>query len=242
MSALILLPNTLHEEEHIDRVFPPLVAEKVLALDGLIAESEKEARRYLKRFVFPEGRSFRDIPIRLLNEHTTKEGLKELIQPLLNGETWGVISDAGLPCLADPGANLVALARKHGLSIEAVTGPSSLFLALMLSGLSAQKFAFHGYLMREASPLRLQIKELEKQSLECMQTQLCIEAPYRSTQLLQALVQELSAETMLSVCVNLTSPEEKVWTLPVREWKKKTLPDLHKQPAIFLFLAERLGK
>lgn len=235
MSFLILLPNVLHEEEDSSRVFPPLVQKKVSSLQGLIAENEKEARRYLKRFTFPEGRSFRDIPIRLLNEHTTKEELLELIKPLLRGETWGLISDAGLPCLADPGANLVALARKNSIAIEAIPGPSSLFLALMLSGLSAQKFAFHGYLERDLLRLRAQIKGLEKQSLELNQTELCIEAPYRSQQLLEVLIHELNPSTFLSVCSNLTAPDELIWTLSIKEWRKKTLPDLHKKPTIFLF-------
>ncbi len=238
MASLILLPNVLHDgEEDIRNVFPPLVQDKVVSLQGLIAESEKEARRYLKRFVFPEGRTFREVPLRLLNEHTTPQELQDLLEPLLKGETWGLISDAGLPCLADPGASLVALARKRGVCIEAVSGPSSLFLALMLSGLSAQKFTFHGYLEREPLKIRAQIKELEKQSLQLRQTQLCIEAPYRSQSLLQALIAELSPSTILSVCVNLTAPDQAVWTLPVKEWKKMTLPEIHKKPAIFLFFA-----
>ena len=238
MASLILLPNVLHDgEEEVRNVFPPIVQDKVISLQGLIAESEKEARRYLKRFVFPEGRTFREVPLRLLNEHTLPEELQNLLDPLIRGETWGLISDAGLPCLADPGASLVALARKKGISIEAVPGPSSIFLSLMLSGLSAQKFAFHGYLERDSSKLRMQIKELEKQALQQHQTQLCIEAPYRSQSLLQALVLELSPQSTLSVCVNLTAPDQEVWTFSVKEWKKKTLPEIHKKPAIFLFSA-----
>jgi len=238
MPSLILLPNVLHEgEEDIKNVFPPIVQDKVVALQGLIAESEKEARRYLKRFTFPEGRTFREVPLRLLNEHTTPQELNDLLKPLVKGETWGLISDAGLPCLADPGANLVAIARKRGIAIEAIPGPSSLFLALMLSGLSAQRFTFHGYLEREPSKLASQIKELEKQSLKNHQTQMCIEAPYRSQNLLQALIQELAPSTVLSTCVKLTAPDQAVWTLPVKEWRKKPLPDLHKKPAVFLFFA-----
>ncbi len=238
MASLILLPNVLHDgEEDIRRVFPAIVQDKVVSLHGLIAENEKEARRYLKRFIFPEGRTFREVPIRLLNEHTTPQELAELLEPLLSGETWGLISDAGLPCLADPGANLVALARKKGVSIEAVSGPSSLFLALMLSGLSAQNFTFHGYLERDPVRICSQIKELEKKSQQFQQTQLCIEAPYRSQSLLNALIKNLSPSTTLSICVNLTAPDELVWTFPVKEWLKKNLPDLHKKPTIFLFSA-----
>ena len=137
---LLLLPNVLSEEESTFCHLALDLGKKIGSLDGLIAESEKGGRRYLKRFTFPEGRTFRDVPIRLLNEHTESKQLNELLDPILKGETWGIVSDAGLPCIADPGALLVSLARKKGVNIEAISGPSSVFLALMLSGLSAQKF------------------------------------------------------------------------------------------------------
>lgn len=236
--TLILLPNVLFDEcVDTSSFFPPALNQKVVSLQGLITESEKEARKYLKRFVFPEGKTFREVPLRLLNEHTKKEELEELLEPLLKGETWGLISDAGLPCLADPGANLVALARRKNVEIEAVSGPSSIFLALMLSGLSGQSFAFHGYLERDANKIREQVKDLEKESLKYRQTKLCIEAPYRSQALLETLIKELSPSTILSVCSSLTSPDEQVWTFPVKEWRQKNLPDLHKKPVIFLFQA-----
>lgn len=238
LSTLILLPNLLHEEEVDFRHFlPMIVEEKVLSLDGIIAESEKAARRYLKRFTYPEGRSFREVPIRLLNEHTVSADLEELLAPVLKGERWGLISDAGLPCLADPGANLVALARLKKIKVEAVSGPSSLFLALMLSGLSAQRFWFYGYLEREPALLRSEIKKLEKESLQQKTTLLCIEAPYRSQALFQALVQELDPSSKLSVCVNLTASDEQVSTFSVKEWRKLSPPDLHKKPVIFVFAA-----
>lgn len=235
-STLILLPNLLHEEEvDFHDFLPAIVEEKVLSLNGIIAESEKAARRYLKRFSYPEGRSFREIPIRLLNEHTASSDLEELLAPLLVGERWGLISDAGLPCLADPGANLVALARKKNIKVEAISGPSSLFLALMLSGLSAQRFWFYGYLERDPQLLRAEIKKLEKESLEKKTTILCIEAPYRSQTLFQALTQELDPSIQLSVCVNLTASNEDVFSFSVKEWKKRPIPDLHKKTVVFVF-------
>ncbi len=228
----------LHEETcDLSLVFPPAVEKCVGSLQGLIAENEKEARRYLKRFLFPEGRSFRDLPIKLLNEHTKKEELADLLQPIEKGETWGLISDAGLPCLADPGAHLVLLARKKGVSVEAISGPSSLFLALMLSGLGAQNFSFHGYLPREENLLKSRIKVLERESRTEGKTQLCIEAPYRGQALLQVLIQELEPNTLLSVCVHLTAPDQEVYTLPVHQWRKNPSLDLKKRPAIFLFLS-----
>jgi 16S rRNA (cytidine1402-2'-O)-methyltransferase len=233
---LILLPNLLHEEEADFREFLPIVVEeKIALLDGLIAESEKEARRYLKRFSFPEGKTFREVPLLVLNEHTQSKELPDLLEPILRGQTWGLISDAGLPCLADPGANLVALARQKGVLIEAVSGPSSLFLALMLSGLSAQRFCFRGYLERESDKLSKEIKILEKQSSEQKMTMVCIEAPYRVRQLFDALVKELEPSTKLCIALDLTSTQEEVHTCSVSEWRKKTAPSLHKRQAIFLF-------
>ncbi len=236
--TLILLPNVLcEEEEHALQVLPFTVQEKIVSLQGLIAESEKEARRYLKRFPFPKGRSFRDIPIRLCNEHTTTKDLEDLLEPLKKGENWGLISDAGLPCIADPGSSLVALARKHRIKVEAVSGPSSIVLSLMLCGLPSQRFAFHGYLERDAHVLRSQIKDLETESLKRGQTQLCIEAPYRSDQLLTMLIEELAPTTLLSICSSLMSLEELVLTHEVSYWRKIEKPLLHKKPVIFLFLA-----
>lgn len=235
---LILLPNVLHEgESDLSLLFPPAVEKRVVALQGLIAENEKEARRYLKRFTFPEGRSFREVPIKLLNEHTKKEELVDLLDPIERGEVWGLISDAGLPCLADPGAHLVLLARQKGVPVEAICGPSSLFLALMLSGLGAQNFSFHGYLPREENLLKPRIKTLEKESEMEGKTQLCIEAPYRGQSLLHTLIQELKPNTLLSVCVHLTAPDQEVYTLPIHQWRKRAPLDLQKRPAIFLFNA-----
>jgi 16S rRNA (cytidine1402-2'-O)-methyltransferase len=237
---LLLLPNVLHEgESDLSLLFPKGLESKIGSLQGLIAENEKEARRYLKRFIFPEGRSFRDVPIKLLNEHTKKEELSDLLAPIKQGELWGLISDAGLPCLADPGAHLVLLARQKGIVVDAVCGPSSLFLALMLSGLGAQNFAFHGYLPREEPLLKARIKTLEKESEMEGRTQLCIETPYRGQALLQTLIQELKKNTLLSVCVHLTAPDQEVHTYLVDQWRKNPLLELQKRPAIFLFSAQK---
>ncbi len=233
---LVLLPNFLSEEASLETL-PAIVGQKVSCLDGIIAENEKEARKYLKHFSFKEGKTFRDIPIRLLNEHTSKEELQELLIPILQSETWGIISDAGLPCIADPGAQLVALAKQKGIQVEAISGPSSVFLALMLSGLSAQRFFFQGYLERDPEKLRAEIRVLEKESKQRKCTQVCIEAPYRSLSLFTALVQTLEDSTKLSISCDLTSKTEMSETLPIRQWKKRAEPDLQKKPTIFLFNA-----
>lgn len=228
---LLLLPNLLDEElDHTD-FFPSSLDAVVPTLDGLIAESPKGGRRFLKRFTYPEGKTFREIPILLLNEHSTDDALEELLIPLKRGEKWGLISDAGLPVLADPGARLVK--RLHELKITAIafTGPSSIVYALMLSGLSAQSFSFHGYLPKKPEELRHKLKKLEKEG----QTQVFIEAPYRTSKLLQFLLETLDGDTVLCLAWNLTLPAQGVRTQTVREWRKKPLPELHKVPAVFLF-------
>ena len=225
---LILLPNLLNEESSHELFLPPIVKEAMAGIQGIFAESEKEARRYLKRFL-PH---FREIPIKLLNEHTQKNALKELLAPVLNKQTWGIISDAGLPCLADPGHQLVALAHSYGIEVEAFLGPSSLILGLMLSGLPAQRFAFHGYLPQQECDLKTQLRKLEQQEDT---TQLFIETPYRNQKMLETLLTTLKDKTTLCVAWDLTMPSQQVVSQPVSTWKKMTLPQIHKKPAVFVF-------
>lgn len=229
--TLFLFPNLLSDEGDHRDFLPASVDRAVSTIDGLIAESEKGARAYLRRFSFSAPKTFRDIPIRLLNEHTRSEELVDLLSPLLKGETWGLISDCGLPCLADPGATLVKQAREKGIKIEAFVGPSSLILALMLSGLPAQRFAFHGYLDRDP---RKQISHLEKRAKEEKATQLFIEAPYRSQKLLEQLIATLSSSTMLCVAWDLTMPSQQVISQSVAKWKIGPTPILEKHPTVFL--------
>ena len=234
--TLILLPNLLEESLSHQFFLPANVAIAVSSLQGLLVESEKSARKYLRRFISHEAMA--QIPLRLLNEHTKLEELQELIEPLLRGETWGILSDAGLPCLADPGAEIVALARERGIEVQALVGPSSIVLSLQLSGLPSQKFAFHGYLPREISALQVTLKELEKRSHAEGVTQLFIEAPYRSAKLLDALVEVLAPSTRLCMAASLTTPEQRVVSQPIAQWKaKKGSLLLGKEPAVFLIRA-----
>ncbi len=220
--GLYLLPNFLGEGLEPTSFFPHVVGEVVPTLDGLIAESEKGARRFLKQF----HPTFREVPILLLNEHTDE--IDTLLAPLQKGERWGLISDAGLPVLADPGARLVR--RLHSLKIPVHTfpGPSSLVYALQLSGLSAQNFTFHGYPPRDLKALKEKLRTLPKN-----QTHLFIEAPYRTDKLLQTLIEGLQEETDLSVAWNLTLPTQGVRTDKIAKWKSKGL-SLGKVPAVFV--------
>jgi 16S rRNA (cytidine1402-2'-O)-methyltransferase len=232
---LLLLPNLLDPNASHQLFFPVSVDQAVATLDGIIAESEKAARHFLRRFSFPEPKTFREVPILLLNEHTKENELEALLEPLKRKERWGLISDAGLPCLADPGARLVLRCHALGIPVEAFIGPSSIVLALMLSGLSGQSFAFHGYLERETPLLMKQIGMLEERARKEKATQVCIEAPYRSGKLLETLVRTLKDDMLLCVAADLTLPSQQVIVQPVARWKKSPLPALDKTPAVFLF-------
>lgn len=224
--TLLLLPNLLGEGLSHELYMPVSVDRAVASIKGLIVEDEKEGRRYLKMF----GQDFRGTPMQVLSEHTQDKDLDTLLEPLLKGERWGLISDCGLPCLADPGSKLVYRAREKGIAVEAFTGPSSLVFSLMLSGLPAQRFAFHGYLDREYASLKI----LEKRSLQDKATQVFIETPYRSQKCLEALLKNLLDTTYLCVAADISLPTQIVETHPVRVWKQKPLLQLDKKPTIFL--------
>jgi 16S rRNA (cytidine1402-2'-O)-methyltransferase len=209
MKTLHLLPNLLHEQAQWE-FRPPKI-------DALVAESERGGYAYMKRFGMAK------VPLYLLNEHTERP--EELVG--LKEESVGVVSDAGLPCLADPGANLVWAAREQGIEVKAYPGPSSMMLALMLSGLPAQSFIFHGYLEREPALLEKQIRLLPKNI-----THVFIETPYRNQRMLETLLKTLAPEDRLCVAWNLTGPDEGVVSKRVKAWKQ--LPDLQKKPGVFL--------
>jgi 16S rRNA (cytidine1402-2'-O)-methyltransferase len=226
---LILLPNLLDESLGKEPFLPVSVGEAVSKLSGLIAESEKSGRRYVRRFVSHEHMA--RIPLRLLNEHTPKNEVEALLEPMRNGQTWGLISDAGLPCIADPGADLVYLAHINAIDVETFVGPCSIIMALQLSGFSGQRFAFHGYLPREGADLELKIREVEKQS--AVSTQIWMEAPYRSSKMLEQLKTVLQPTTILCVATQLTLPNQRIASLSVAKWRASTWA-MQKEPAIFL--------
>lgn len=228
-AKLLLLPNLLDETLPHEPFLPASVGSAVRTINGLIAESEKAARRYLRRFLSHEEMA--RMPLKTLNEHTPEKELDELLQPLLNGETWGLISDAGLPCVADPGSPLVWRAHLNNISVETFAGPSSLLMALQLSGFCGQRFCFHGYLPREIPDLERKIKELEKNSKH--ETQIWIEAPYRSGKMVDLLKKILQPNTKFCVAANLTLPTQKVVSQTVSKWKNFSFA-LEKEPAVFL--------
>ena len=202
-------------------------------LDYFIVENTRTARRFLSKAGLSgriEGLEFRE-----LNEHTTAGvAIEELVQPLLEGRSAGVISEAGVPGVADPGALVVEAAHRKGIRVVPLVGPSSIILAMMASGLNGQSFAFNGYLPIKPPERQRAIRRFERRAHEEGQSQLFIEAPYRNRKLLDELLQTLQPATRLTVAMDLTAPGEWIRTCRVGEWRKMTLPDLQRRPAIFI--------
>ena len=210
---------------------PPAVRECIARLDHYIVEHPKTARQFLKQVgcVLP----LQQITMHVLDEHTQTREFENLLAPLLAGKDTGLLSEAGCPAIADPGAGLVCLAHRKNIRVVPLVGPSSLLLALMSSGLNGQRFAFHGYLPVENSKRVKKILELEKNSITGDQTQIFIETPYRNQKLLEAITSTCREETALCVACNLTLSGEFIATRTIKEWKP-LLPDLGNKPAVFL--------
>ena len=226
---LILLPNLLSERSDPKEQLPENLGKIFDTLDGLIVEDAKSARRFIVRF----SKELLKLPMETLNEHT--DDLKALLPPMKNGQKWGLLSEAGLTCIADPGAKLVDLARLQNIDVRAIPGPSSIFMGLMLSGFSGQSFTFNGYLPRRRPLLDQRLAILVRNAQKERTTQIFIEAPYRNNQLFASLMELLPGNMKLCVACDLTDPNEWVETRTVQEWKKRQSPDLHKRPTLFLF-------
>ncbi len=174
-----------------------------------------------------------DLEFRILNKKTPPEDIPGLLDPLLKGRDAGLISEAGLPCIADPGSLLVAAAHKNRIRVHPIPGPSSIFLALESSGFNGQQFSFHGYLPIDKKELRSKIRELESAARSTGYTQIFMETPYRNNKLVEEVLSTCHNETLLSIAAELTLSGEFIKTLSIDEWKKEK-PDLHKRPAVFL--------
>ena len=225
--TLFLLPNLLHPESDEGLYLPKDLKVTLESLQGIFVESEKGARLLLKR-LDPVG--WRTLPLVLLGKED-----EELLQPLLKGERWGLLVDAGLPCLADPGSRLVARARKRNIPVVALSGPSSLVLALERLGFPAQAFAFHGYLPHDERALAVKLRSLERLALEGKMTQLFIESPYRSLKLFQLLLKLLQPKTVLGIATDLTSKDELLLAHSVAKWATLPPPPIERRPTLFLF-------
>lgn len=246
---LYLVPNTLGPADSassdvLASILPAEVQALAARLDYFIAENAKTTRAFLKlvNAVYPLAKPLQEIQIAELNVNTEAKALPALLEPILAGQDAGLISEAGVPAVADPGANLVRLAHQHGIQVRPLVGPSSLLLAVMSSGLNGQSFAFNGYLPTDAAQRMKRIKQLEDRSRQEKQTQLLIETPYRNGAMLEALANTCNGSTLISVATDLTLASESIRTQTASKWKSdiaagKT-PDFHKKPTVFLLLAD----
>ncbi|WP_305823384.1 SAM-dependent methyltransferase [Massilia brevitalea] len=246
--TLFLIPNTLGPTEAqagaLDSVLPGQVQAITSQLGYFVAENAKTARAFLKLVAVdhPLSRPLQEIRIAELNVNTPAAALSALLEPLLAGEDAGLVSEAGVPAVADPGADLVRLAHQHGITVRPLVGPSSLLLAVMASGLNGQSFAFNGYLPTDAAARSKRIRDLEARSRNEKQTQLLIETPYRNGQMLEALVASCQPGTLVCVATDLSLASESVRTMTAAKWKAQLAagkaPDFHKKPTVFLFLGQ----
>jgi len=219
----------------VEAVLPITVRDCARGLKYFIAENAKSARAFLKSL--PCDTPLQQIDIQELNEHTPTAALSGLIKPLLEGNDAGLISEAGCPAVADPGAGLAALAHREGIRVVPLVGPSSILLALMGSGLSGQNFAFHGYLPAKHEARQQRIRELEKDSLREKRTQIFIETPYRNIQMLETLINTCSTTTRICAATDLTLNSESIITRTPPEWKQHNLPSIDRRPTVFLLQA-----
>lgn len=228
--ALYLIPSTLGDTP-VERVLPPYNTEIVSRLRFFIVENVRTARRFLKK-------CHADIDIDKLtfyelNKHTDRNDIPEFLQPLKEGNSMGIISEAGCPAVADPGAEIVALAHREGYKVVPLVGPSSPLLALMASGFNGQNYAFHGYLPIDSNERAKAIKKLETHAYNENQTQLFIETPYRNQKLAEDILLHCKPQTRLCIAMNITCEDEYIATKTVKEWKNR-LPDMNKKPCVFL--------
>ena len=231
---LYLLPTTLGENDPL-QVLPISVKALVEQIDHYIVENEKTARRSIKALV-PE-KSQPALKLSLLNKYTEASEYTAFLEPCKRGEHVGLLSEAGCPGIADPGAEVVKIAHREGIQVVPMVGPSSILLAIMASGMNGQSFAFNGYLPIEKGERKNEIRNLERISYEKNQAQVFIETPYRNNKMLEDLVQYLHPATRVCIGCDLTLSSEYVVTKPVSEWAR-TKVDLHKRPAIFIVQKE----
>lgn len=229
-SALYLIPVTLGDTS-LEKVLPSYNKEIILQIKHFIVEEVRTARRFLKK-VEPSI-DIDSLTFYPLNKHTLAAEISGYLKPLVGGEPMGVISEAGCPAIADPGADVVAIAQRRGLKVVPLVGPSSILLSVMGSGFNGQSFAFHGYLPIDQAERTRKIKQLEQRAYAEDQTQLFIETPYRNRRLLEELLQTCRPQTRLCIACNVTCEDEYIRTRTVKEWKGN-FPNLEKRPCIFL--------
>jgi 16S rRNA (cytidine1402-2'-O)-methyltransferase len=229
-NALYLIPVTLGDTPP-ELVIPAQAFQIIQELDEFIVENIRSARRFLRKAGYTKD--FDEVTFHVLNKHTAYGSAATFVASIKTGNSVGLLSEAGVPCIADPGAEVVKFCHEESIQVIPLTGPSSIILGLMGSGFNGQNFAFHGYLPIDNSALIKQIKALESAILHQDQTQIFIETPYRNNRLFNALLSHCNPKLKLCIAVELTTENEVIATKTIKNWKNQT-PDLHKKPAVFL--------
>jgi 16S rRNA (cytidine1402-2'-O)-methyltransferase len=226
---LYLIPSLLSEDN--PDVIPPETLRIIYSLNNFIVEDEKTARHFLKAIRYPMP--LQELNLSVLNEHTEVQKIPDLLIPAGAGNNMGLISEAGCPAVADPGSELVAAAHEKKIEVVPLTGPSSILLALMASGLNGQNFSFQGYLPKERLARIRALKEMERQIISKNQTQIFIETPYRNQHVLEDILENCSPGLRVCLAAALTSAKQSVHTDSISNWKRH-IPDIHKIPVVFL--------
>tara|TARA_B100000886_G_C20408804_1_gene486035 strand:+ start:318 stop:1010 length:693 start_codon:yes stop_codon:yes gene_type:complete len=229
-----MIPTSLGECD-VHKILPLYVKEHIYNLDEFIVENSKTARSFLKKMNIPTPQN--KLKIHVLNKYTDREDIYSFLNACRNGKNIGLISDAGCPGVADPGAEITIIAHKENIRVVPLVGPSSILLALMASGMNGQSFTFNGYLPIEYSERKKKLQNLEKNSRHYNQTQIFIETPYRNDKLIDSIYQNLQGNTKLCIACDLSLNSEYIKTKTVSEWKKVSKPSLKKRPCIFLIHA-----
>jgi 16S rRNA (cytidine1402-2'-O)-methyltransferase len=232
---LYLIPAPLSDSD-VNNYIPARVRDIINNLKYFVVEDLRTARRYMSRLKIDTP--IDELNFALLNEHTEAKTISSLFSPVLQGYDLGLLSDAGMPCIADPGEELVQIAHNYGITVIPLVGPSSIFLALAASGLSGEKFSFEGYLPAKIPDLVKTIRRLEQQSRQDNQSKIFIETPYRSAKMVETILNTCSLDTFVCIASNITAADEFIQTRQVREWKKN-VPELNKKPCIFILQAHR---
>lgn len=229
LGILYLFPVGLGEC-NLEDVLPKKNIDLIKTITYFIAENAKEARAFLKQCAYPE---ISKAQLSLINQHVKTEELTSFLSPLLQGNDMGLMSDAGCPGIADPGADIIKIAHKKGIKVVPLVGPSSIVLSIMASGFNGQNFAFNGYLPINKNEKNRRIKELESISVKQKQAQYFIETPYRNAQLFEDLLKMLNNSTQLMVATNITLKEENIVVKTISDWKKSLVPNFYKMPTVF---------
>ena len=229
MGDLYLIPNTLGED-NFSFILPDKVKSIIESLDYFMVENEKTARAYIKRLL--PNKNQKEIHFEIIDKQTDPIDLPGFLKPIENGQNGGIISEAGLPCIADPGAEIVSIAHRRGLKIIPLVGPSSILMALIASGFNGQRFSFHGYLPFDSKIRKRVFQAMNKEIINGV-TQIFMETPYRNNKLVEELLRVMHPETKLCIACDITLENEYIRTKTIADWVS-SLPNLHKRPTIFL--------